>query len=128
MFAVKEFIHFICILKTPATPWYPATLVALAAEMAGACQDLVPAKEAAIEWKREEDAVLHKTSRKDIMQVTRNILQEKQTSRYIFRDWQFLFSSSQDDDVVTTSVLRHLHEETAHKVLTLKSSKQLAGS
>lgn len=58
-------------------------------EMTGACQDLVPAKEAAIEWKREEDAVLHKTSRKDIMKVTRSILQEKQTSGYFFRDWQF---------------------------------------
>lgn len=36
--------------------------------------------------------------------------------------------TSQDDDVVTTLVLQHLHQETAHKVLTLKSSKQLAGS
>lgn len=33
--------------------------------------------------------------------------------------------TSQDDDVVTTSVFQHLHQETAHKVLSLKSSKQL---
>lgn len=59
-------------------------------EMAGAFHDLVPAKEAASEWNREEDAVLYKTSRKEIMQDTSNTLQDKQTSRYCFRYWQCL--------------------------------------
>lgn len=55
--------------------------------MSGAFQDPVPAKEATSEWNRE-DAVLYKTSRKESMQDTSNILQDKQTYQCRFRQWQ----------------------------------------